>query len=68
MDVKYIQRHLDKLYAELAQLKRYVIIHTSVEKRQNDSVWRDLDEACKEISALWKGPNAVEEIRAHREN
>lgn len=63
----YIQRHLDQLYATPAELKRHVIVRLPVERRRNEKAWKDLFAASEEVSALWKGPDAVEEIKAQRE-
>ncbi len=67
MDLTSVQRQIDRLYAELATLKRVVITHEASRHPSNRTAWEDLKEAAKEISSQWSGPNAVEEIRAQRE-
>lgn len=65
-DLEAIERQIDRLYAELAALKRQVI--TQVTARADDEdTWNDLWSAAREISALWTGPDAVDEIRAQRD-
>jgi|GEM_PF-740304 len=66
-DIQYIRERIDRLYAELAEIKRYVILHASPETEKNYSVWKDLPQLSQQISALWTGPDAVEEIRQQRE-
>ena len=62
-----LQRHLDRLYAELAALRRHVLLNLPAEKGQSSKAWEDLVAASKDISAQWTGPDAVAEIRAQRE-
>lgn len=62
-----IQQHLDRLYTELAVLKRYVLLHLPGDRTQDQRAWSDLMEASKAVSAQWAGPSAVEEIRTQRE-
>jgi len=66
-DMKYVEQRLDRLYAELAELKRHVIIHWPAERARNRRAWKDLMDASAAISSLWTGPGAVDEIRAQRE-
>ena len=64
---RQIQQRLDRLYSELAVLKRYVLLHLPSDHAQNRQAWSDLMEASKSVSAQWAGPSAVEEIRSQRE-
>ena len=64
---RQIQQRLDRLYSELAVLKRYVLLHLPGDHTQNRQAWSDLIDASKAVSAQWAGPSAVEEIRAQRE-
>ena len=66
-DMKYVQEWIGRVYAELAELKRYVLTHTPADVEKSASSWRDLVDASDKISAKWSGPGAVEEIRAQRE-
>jgi len=63
----YIQEKLDRLYTELADLERYLILHASSVPTESDHVWNDLRDLAADVSASWNGPGAVEEIRAQRE-
>ena len=65
--MKDVQQHLDKLYAELAALKRYVLLHLPMEQGESRRAWEDLREASKEITMRWTGSGAVAEIRTQRE-
>ncbi len=67
MDLTSVQQQIDRLYAELAILKRHVITQASSQNPSSQSALKDLKEAAKEISARWTGPGAIEEIRAQRE-
>jgi hypothetical protein len=67
LDLDQIRRHLDRIYSELAELRRYLILHSQTAVTGNDQAWQDLVEASREVSALWTGPSAAEEIRAQRE-
>lgn len=66
-EMKYIQDWISRLYAELAELKRYVVKHTPVEVERGSSAWQDLMDAATQISTRWSGPDAVQEIRSQRE-
>ena len=65
-----VDERLDRLYAELADLKRAVILSRVsdevVPSPSTSSVLRALRGAAAEVSALWEGPGAVEEIRSQR--
>jgi hypothetical protein len=67
MDLTSVQQQIDRLYAELASLKRVVITHEASHHASNLSAWQDLREAAKEVSSRWSGADAVEEIRTQRE-
>ncbi|MBI3979013.1 MAG: hypothetical protein HY331_12590 [Chloroflexi bacterium] len=66
-NIEQIQRHLDRLYAELAELKRHLIVRSAGEVTPSQRAWCDLMEAAEEISARWSGPSALDEIRSQRE-
>lgn len=68
-----VEERLDRLYAELAELKKQVILgrvetELVVHRPTDDSLkaWHDLVAAAKDVSALWQGPDAVGEIREQR--
>ncbi len=63
-----LEQRIDSLYAQLADLKREVILNRPVRKRKKPSkAWADFLALSAEVSALWEGPGAVEEIRSQRE-
>ena len=64
---RQIRQRLDRLYSELAVLKRYVLLHLPGDHTQGHRAWSDLMEASKAVSTQWAGPGAVEEIRTQRE-
>lgn len=65
-----VEERLDRLYAELADLKRQLILSRSEATRSQAAPtpppWQDLLEAAEQVSARWEGPSAVEEVRAQR--
>ena len=66
---KNISTHLDHITEEINKVKRIMISHALIEKNKErtESAWRDLNSASKEISSLWKGPSAIDEIKMQRE-
>ncbi|MBI2909223.1 MAG: hypothetical protein HYX92_16385 [Chloroflexi bacterium] len=66
-EMKYVQHWINRLYAELAELKCYTVRHATTNAEQSCAAWRGLMDASAQISAAWSGPGAVEEIRAQRE-
>lgn len=67
LDSKHILEQIDRLYAELADLKRYVVKQSVGELQRSPAAWQDLVEASAEISKRWSGPGTAEEIRSQRE-
>lgn len=61
-----ISLQLDRIMHEIAQLKKEFLA-----KRKGrvaiDRAWEDLLSLSDEITKLWSGPGAVEEIRMQRE-
>ena len=66
-DLSAVEKHLETIYAELGELKRYLILEGITRRAEPSGAWADLMDACEEISARWNGPGAVEEIRSQRE-
>jgi hypothetical protein len=64
---EFIER-LDKLIHEMNLLKVSLILQAQPDQRKADKAWRDLMKASEEVSSLWSGYSALEEIRAQREN
>ena len=62
-----IKGHLDRVTHELILIKRIFIGLEVKDKQKTERAWDDLMSASKEISQVWKGENAVEEIRDQRE-
>lgn len=62
-----LRAHLDHITEEVTEVKRAIIVLNIRNKEKTESAWRDLMLASEEISKLWKGPSAVEEIRGQRD-
>jgi len=65
-----VEERIEKLYAELRELRRYVITHLPPVEQSSaaeEAAWADLTGAAEEISASWTGPGAVDETRSQRE-
>jgi hypothetical protein len=66
-DITDVQQHIDRLYSELSELKRALILRSMAAGPDDEKAWQDQIEASEEISNLWTGADAVEEIREQRE-
>ncbi len=66
-DLRDVEKRLDQMYAELASLKRIVLLSLPAQQTKDEKTWDDLMAASVEISEKWTGPGAVEEIRTQRE-
>ena len=67
--VKYrkgLRERLDKLTYEIVQLKSILIYQSTPDKAKSSGAWRDLLKASEEVSNLWSGSSALEEIQAQR--
>lgn len=62
-----IEQRLDRMYAELGELRRLLIQSVGPRKTRNEDAWQQFLAASEQVSELWTGPDAVEEIRAQRE-
>jgi len=65
--VAKVNASLSHIVHELLELKRDIVVLKSGEKNKSEEAWRDLLSLSDEITKLWKGPSAVEEIREQRE-
>jgi hypothetical protein len=63
---KGLRERLDQLTHEIVQLKSILIYQPSTDKARSSGAWRDLLKASEEVSNLWSGCSAVEEIQAQR--
>jgi hypothetical protein len=61
-----VLERLDQIYAELGEIKRYLILNRPP-RPVDDDVWAEFLALSDEVSALWTGPGAVEEIRSQRD-
>lgn len=62
-----LRERLDRLTHEIVQLKSILIYQAQPDKTKVTAAWRDLMKASEEVSTLWSGYPALEEIRAQRE-
>jgi len=66
-DIKAIKDHLERVTKEITDLKKFLMKVDVRDREMREKVWKDLLDASEEVTKLWKGPSAVEEIRAQRE-
>ncbi len=67
MESREIIERLDRLTHELVQLKASLIHETRQHnRRKSERAWKDLMQASEEVSSLWSGPSALEEIQSQR--
>lgn len=64
---KDLRERLDRLTHEIVQLKSILVYQAQPRRAKAAGAWRDLIKASEELSAMWAGCSAVEEIRAQRE-
>ncbi len=65
---KELLERLDRLTHEIAQIKASLVNQViSHDSPTDDDAWQDLMNASKDISSLWTGPSALDEIKAQRE-
>jgi len=62
-----IRLHLDRIMGEVNELKRVMITLKIRNEERTEKAWEDLMLASVEISKMWKGPSAVDEIRNQRD-
>ena len=62
-----LKERLDRLTHEVVQLKSILIYQTQPDKIKVKAAWKDLMKASEEVSNLWSGCSALEEIRSQRE-
>lgn len=66
-DIKSMRAHLEHLTQEIIDLKK-ILMEVDVRDRETrENAWNDILEASKDITRLWEGPSATEEIKAQRE-
>lgn len=62
-----VKNRLEHITEDLSSIKKALITIEVGDAEKNEGAWRDIVAASREISKRWKGPSAVEEIRAQRE-
>ena len=63
-----IAERLDRIEAELAEIKALLLPHTSAEAGGDaQDPYQEFLGLAGEVSRLWSGPGAAEEIRTRRE-
>ena len=65
--VAKINTSLSHIVHELLELKRDIITLKDREENRNEEAWNDLLSISDEITRLWNGFSAIEEIREQRE-
>ncbi len=65
--VAKISTSLSHIVHELLELKREIISLKGREENKTEEAWKDLLSLSDEITTLWKGPSAIEEIKEQRE-
>ena len=65
--VAKINTSLSHIVHELLELKRDIITLKGREETGSEEAWKDLLSLSDEITKLWKGHSAIEEIREQRE-
>ena len=63
---KDIREHLEHITQEVIEAKRAIIALNIRNKEKTKNAWKDLMQTSPEISKLWAGQSAVEEIRNQR--
>lgn len=67
MEYLDIKGRIERIYREITELKKILILESVIDKEKNEVAWRNLLTLSKEISARWEGFSTVEEIRNQRE-
>jgi len=67
MEYLDIKSRIERIYREITELKKILILESVIDKEKNEVAWRNLLTLSKEISARWEGFSTVEEIRNQRE-
>ncbi len=57
---------LEHIMEDVDAIKKALIRAETLDKKKTEAAWKDLTEASAEISKRWKGPSAVNEIKAQR--
>ena len=65
--VAKINTSLSHIVHELLELKRDIITLKDREENRSEEAWNDLLSISGEITRLWNGPSAIEEIKEQRE-
>ena len=64
---KSLESRLDDLIHEIMEMKKQIIFDKSIKVEAAQNRIREWKALGKKVSAKWKGPSAVEEIRQQRE-
>jgi len=62
-----LENRLNTLIHEIIEIKKLIILDKSVKVESVENRLREWKALGKKVSAKWKGPSAVEEIRQQRE-
>ena len=65
--IKSLKNRLNNLIHEMTEMKKEIILDKSFKVEAAQNRIREWKALAKRVSAKWKGPSAVEEIRQQRE-
>lgn len=66
-DIDAITHKLDQIMHEIVELRKALVLLKKDAKERTNLAWADLMSLSEEITKLWQGPSAVDEIRSQRE-
>lgn len=65
--VEGIESYLDHITKDVMEVRKMIVHLNVVNRKKTLKAWKDLRKASNEISKLWHGLSAVDEIRMQRE-
>jgi hypothetical protein len=67
LECRELLNRLEKLTHEIKQIKASIVLNSTHEGSPSAGAWQDLLATSEEISRLWEGPSALDEIRDQRD-
>ena len=62
-----IKKYLDHITQDVEEARKILLTLENTKKQKSESAWKEWDELSKEVSKLWIGPDAVDEIKNQRD-